>query len=329
VSNLLFAGVEAFGRRDYRQALDLFGQLLAVSHTNLAVTKERLGLPGVEEHYRAALDANPGEHAAAFGLSHCLLRKGQFEEGWRLHERRRLDAKLGLPKIPADWPEYLGGPLDGRRLAIISEQGFGDQIMFARFVPAVRARGGEPVLYHPPELTRLLGGSSVVRRAEFDLWCFQQSLPHLLGVNLDNLPAPAAMPIAWRGGGGIGVVPTGKATYAEDQARSLAPDQVDELLALGRDLRPEATGARDFHDTAEILAGLDLVISVDTSVAHLAGSMGVPTWIVLPSPFADWRWMEGIDHSPWYPSVRLFRQIEPGDWGGVLRRVHEALEARP
>jgi ADP-heptose:LPS heptosyltransferase len=91
------------------------------------------------------------------------------------------------------------------------------------------------------------------------------------------------------------------------------------------DLQPEVTGARDMLDTAEIIEGLDLVISVDTSVAHLAGALGKPVWILLPAENTDWRWMRGRVDSPWYPSARLYRQTKSGDWSPVLAKVRDDL----
>ena len=86
-------------------------------------------------------------------------------------------------------------------------------------------------------------------------------------------------------------------------------------------LHPEDTGAKDFADTAAVMAGLDLVVSVDTSIAHLAGALGKKTWILLPHLGTDWRWMRGRDDTPWYPSARLFRQPGLGAWEPVVEGV--------
>jgi ADP-heptose:LPS heptosyltransferase len=119
----------------------------------------------------------------------------------------------------------------------------------------------------------------------------------------------------------------GSPTHSNDRNRSLPPKAAAQLASLGRSLAPEDTGAGDFRDTAGIVAGLDLVISVDTAVVHLAGAMGKPVWVLLPSVETDWRWGRSGRDSPWYPSARLYRQAKPGDWAPVLRKVAADLAA--
>jgi hypothetical protein len=150
-------------------------------------------------------------------------------------------------------------------------------------------------------------------------------LPHLCGATLEALPPP--WPIrgdARASTGRIGVVTHGAPSHANDANRSLPRAAAARLLALpgAVSLRPEDTSAKDFQDTADLIAGLDQVITVDTAVAHLAGSMCKPTTILLPHLRTDWRWMRGRSDSPWYPSVSLVRQDASGDWmGPVLAAV--------
>jgi hypothetical protein len=127
----------------------------------------------------------------------------------------------------------------------------------------------------------------------------------------------------------LGVVVRGAPGHYNDARRSLDPAAAEALLALpgAVSLKPEDTGARDFWDTAAAVMGLDLVISVDTSVVHLTGALGKPCWVLLPAVGCDWRWGARGATTPWYPSLRLFRQATPGDWSGVIDDVRAALRA--
>lgn len=298
----------------------------AAAH-NLAFLLSRQRDPAAEENYRAALELKPQSADTALALAFWLLREGRYAEGWPLHERRREVARVKLPLMPAHRPEWRGEDLAGKRLLVVGEQGFGDQIMFARFHDELRRRGAELTYIAPGPLQRLLGGVGAARLSEHDFWAYQQSLPRWLGVRLESVPAPKRLPVTWRRRGGVGVAPSGDRTNPRDGARSLDNRSSEWLLRLGMDLRPEATGAADFLETAEIVAGLDLVITVDTAIAHLAASAGTPTWVLLPAVLPDWRWMYDRTDSPWYPSARLFRQHTPGDWASVMDDVTAALAA--
>jgi ADP-heptose:LPS heptosyltransferase len=121
----------------------------------------------------------------------------------------------------------------------------------------------------------------------------------------------------------------GDARNLNDAQRSLPPELAARLLAQpgALSLHPEDSGAGDFADTAALIAGLELVISVDTAVAHLAGALGKPVWLLVPAQGTDWRWMTGRDDSPWYPSMRLFRQKPGQGWGPVVDEVLRRLAA--
>ena len=156
-----------------------------------------------------------------------------------------------------------------------------------------------------------------------EAWALGPSLPYRTG-EIPAAPYLRSPP----GGVGVGLQAQGNMAHAQLAYRSLAKAAADRLAALPgvTDLSHTVTGAQDLEDTARIIDRLAAVVTVDTAVAHLAGAMGKPTFLMLPFN-ADWRWMRGRSDSPWYPSMRLFRQPRPGDWNSVVAEVTAALEA--
>jgi hypothetical protein len=258
-----------------------------------------------------------------------LLRRGDYELGWRLSESRPINM-LGLEGKPRlSFPEWDGGPV--RSLLVLPEQGLGDQMMFARYVPVLQARGIEVHVLAQASLVRLFGhlgvpvvpAVGVVDLPKLDAWIMCASLPYVLGTRIDSVPPATYLP-GGPGGSGVGVVASGSPTHVNDANRSLPSDLANELRTVGVSLAPEDTGAADFEATREIVAGLSLVITVDTAVAHLSGAMGKRCWVLLPF-IMDWRWADGV-RSPWYPEMRLFRQPSPGDWAAVISQLHSSLD---
>ncbi|MCR5875501.1 hypothetical protein LRS10_15725 [Phenylobacterium sp. J426] len=202
--------------------------------------------------------------------------------------------------------------------------------MFARYAPQLAARGADVTLVCLPPLARLfepLGVRLVAAqgRMEFpepDLFVMLADLPLRLGqFKIPGEPYLRGTPPA-SATGGIGLVRRGNPTHPNDSHRSLGDDVVIPFPTVSLD--PAQTGARDMQDTADIIAGLDAVVTVDTSVAHLAGAMGKPVHILLPAHGVDWRWGEGA-RSLWYPGARLYRQGRPGDWRQALEMVARRL----
>jgi len=335
------AAQAAHARGDYAKAERLYrgiSRSMPSAAHNLGVVLMAQGkFKAAEEAFRAALDTEPGAPRPLFNLGQLRLAEGDYAAGWSLWENRRHVPGLLRQPPAVDAPEWDGSNLSGKRLLVAGEQGLGDHIMFARFIPELAARGAEVVFSAPAALhgalaelpATLIGQDQETRSGPYDAWVFMGCVPRLLGVTLDTLPPPAAIAAPPpQGAGGIGVMPTGGANNKNNAQRSLPPRYEQRLLSLGLDLRPEATGAASFSDTAAIVAGFDLVISVDTSVAHLAASMGKPTWILLQAAETDWRWLRGRSDSPWYPSARLFRQRVIGDWTPVFRQLEAAIADR-
>ena len=257
-------------------------------------------------------------------------------------------------------------PIEQKRLLLHSDQGLGDALHFCRYAPLVAARGAHVILEIDTPLRELVsslaGVSELIATGEalpdFDYHCPLGSLPLAFDTTLATIPS--AVPYIsvagdtghWQARLGpakrprIGLVWSGNPNHGNDRNRSIALEtllpmlDVDaQFVSLQKDPRPgDAAILRrrndildlgheleSFSDTAALLLHLDLLISVDTSVVHLAGALGRPAWLLLPY-VPDWRWLLGREDSPWYPSLRLFRQTETAEWPPVVQRVKEALQ---
>ena len=319
------------------------------------------------DSYRAALKVNGGFAVARYQLALALLGRREYQEGWREYESRSdptIPGAVTAPMMPM--PQWQGEALSGERLLVLTEQGYGDHIQFARFVPRLAERGVEVVIGASPEMgalsATLAGVSRVVTRVDeawasgAHRWTFVGSLPRLLGVGEDDLSmsepylrADPARVAAWRrrfagldGALKIGLVWAGRSSHGNDWRRSIPLEQFAPLAAVSDvayvgmqvgdgagqtgggagALRMLDVGAElsDFADTAALLSALDLLITVDSAPAHLAGALGRTVWTLVPY-MPDWRWRGDDRQSRWYPTMRLFRQSRRGDWAEVVERV--------
>jgi tetratricopeptide (TPR) repeat protein len=292
-----------------------------------------------------------------------LLTLGDYEQGWKDYEWRwRANLKILAPPRKLAEPRWDGSPIDGRTILLHTEQGFGDAIQFARYIPLVAERGGRVILECQPELVRLLrtvpGVDRIITRGDplprFDVHSPLMTLPLVFNTTLETIPsrfpyltADPTMCAKWknrfdaiRAKLRIGITWAGSTKHRLDRERSmttadLAPiSQVSDVaffsLQKGDPSRQKPPAVlnwfdftselNDFADTAALVANLDLIISVDTAVVHLAGALAKPTWVLLPHP-PDWRWLLNRTDSPWYPTVRVFRQSVRRDWLFVIRAV--------
>jgi tetratricopeptide (TPR) repeat protein len=306
-----------------------------------------------------AIELNPQYESAHYNLALALLQNGDYGRGWTEYEHRAF-ALWARGKFNA--PAWNGRDLAGKTILLCAEGGFGDNIFSWRYVPMVKKRGGRIIVQAQTELLRLLsrldGADQLAPKDQppppCDLYCPLLSLPKIFNTTLQNIPAApylsadAAISRRWASkltaetGFRVGLAWAGAKVF-RDERKSMALEYSIPLASVAGvrlfslqkdqagksssaiDLIDWTTELSDFAETAGLIANLDLVISVDTAVAHLAGAMGKKVWLLLPHN-ADWRWLRDRRESPWYPSMRLFRQERPGDWEPVIASVGDALK---
>jgi tetratricopeptide (TPR) repeat protein len=317
------------------------------------------------ESFDRALALKPDypEVSYARGLVHLLA--GQFEIGWRGYEARKNGRRRPVGNRRWGKPIWLGDTdISGKTILIDWEQGFGDAIQACRYIRLLE-EGGARVLFAPhKELRTLMRGLNAnpdivdldTDIPQFDLHCPLMSLPLAFKTDIATIPSASYISASdekvavWKDRLGrktksrVGVVWRGNPI--PDKGRSIELERFRRLFNPRFDfisLQKEVTDTEralldragvlhagdafaDFSDTAALCVLMDLVISVDTSVAHLAGALGIPVWVLL-TWVPDWRWLLDRDDSPWYPSMHLFRQKARGDWNSVLERVE--LELKP
>lgn len=314
--------------------------------------------------FAKALSFNPQYAEAHFNGALCRLLRGDFTRGLAQYEWRWDIAAARPHQRDFRQPRWTGKEdLAGKSILLYAEQGFGDTIQFCRYVPLVAARGARVILEVQQQLRGLMEATfeqaTIIAKGDplpnFDLHCPLLSLPLAFETRLETIPAAtpylrAPQPSSTdqkRSRLRIGLFWSGSATNIDGRNRSMSLKTLLPLLkinatfvSLQKDVGAEDAKALrahsellhvgdqlfDFSDTAEKMADLDLVISIDTSVAHLAGAIGKPVWVLLPF-VPDWRWFLDRDDNPWYPSARLFRQDDSRTWDGVVTRVAAALQA--
>ena len=374
----LFALGAAFGSIDREdEAIDCYRKVLQIEPDHVyalnnigLLLKERREIDQAIAAYRKAIVTKPELAGPHWNLSHVLLLTGNFEAGWKEFEwRLRKDDWRMANLRPCKVPLWRGESFAGKTLFIHDEQGLGDTIQFMRYLPMVKAIGGDVIFETQKSLMGLLrnfpGIDRLIPRSadgslptDMDFYVPLLSLPAILNTSLDTIPdtvpylhADADKTRYWRerlpgDRLKVGIVWAGGPKLRNDRNRSCrlrpfesianisgvrligiqkgkAAEQVNDLRA-GIDLVNYGPELEDFTDTMGLIENLDLIISVDTAVAHLAGAMGKPVWLILPfSP--DWRWFLNRSETPWYPSMRIYRQKNKGDWASVFKQLEKDL----
>jgi hypothetical protein len=295
---------------------------------------------------------------------------GRFKEGWQDYEWRWEARDFPSKRPDLNVPNWQGENLLGRHLLVYSEQGLGDIIQFARYLPLSLQRGCKITFLTSEKLARLFRHSipslhvvdTLQNLQGVDAQVALISLPYFFKTDLSSVPnrvpylnAEAKLETAWRArigtnGFKIGIAWQGNPVGAIDAGRSVPLKEfvrlskipevrlislqkhvgLDQLADLPEGAKIETlgddfdSGPDAFIDTAAVMNSLDLIITCDTSIAHLAGALGRPTWLALKH-VPDWRWMLDREDSPWYPTLRLLRQPQRDDWGSVFSKIEKSL----
>ncbi len=331
------------------------------------VRMEQERLEEAEHYYKKAITIKPDNQETLWELSCVLLLSGRYREGLPYHDSRFFLNKNNPLRFDS-YRMWNGEDIAGKRILVWAEQGHGDQIQAFRYLKKLRERGGEVLVDTNPELVSLFRNSpwpsQVIPKGEsvpdYDIHIPFMSLPRILFEEAEFFSQPIPYLQAgkkklehWQKllstipGHRVGIVWAGNPLHKNDRNRSIPLEHLAPLAEIpGVSVVSVQKGSgesqvgdcpfplihlgsqiQDFEDTAAILEHLDLLISVDTSVAHLAGALGRPVWTLLPTA-PDWRWMLEREDSPWYPSMRLFRQPARGDWDSVIHRVADELKTK-
>jgi tetratricopeptide (TPR) repeat protein len=314
--------------------------------------------------YENAVQIEPENSEAHWNLANVLLLTGHFRRGWKEYVWLWKTNDYMKRRREFSQPSWNGSEIKGRTILLYAEYGFGDTIQFIRYAPLVAQRGATVIVECQRELASLLqnagGTQKVIPRGEqlpeFDTHCSLMMLPVLFNTAVGDIPhkvpylaSNPALAEKWRerirhdnAKFKIGLVWSGVSARRKFcSLETFAPlaqfpgisfyslqkgEEVKEANHPPKEIQiyDYAEEMDDFSDTAALIENLDLVISIDTSVAHLAGALAKPVWTLLPF-VPDWRWLLERDDSPWYPTMRLFRQPTSGDWGSVIARIADAL----
>jgi len=357
-----------------REALKLNPSFLP-ARMNLGVTANFLGRNNEAlEAYRTVVEAQPASAMAHVSYGMALLFAGQYLEGWQHYSWRWKAPPPSEQPRPYPQPIWRGQEVNGKRVLLYAEQGFGDTINFVRYAPLVAQRGAKVIVQCPPALVKLLartpGVESVISENDplppFDFHASMMDLPMVFGTTLQTIPAQvpylkcdpakverwttrlAADEPQGRPAMRIGLCWSGNPRRNQNRIRSIPLETLGPLGALGPHMRfislQKGFSTRntsvshwltdyddqltDFDETAALMMNLDLILTVDTAIAHLAGALARPTWTMLCLG-PDWRYMAGRADIPWYPTMKLIRQTRWNDWTPVVEQIVQMLKAVP
>ena len=363
-SQVHFYLAEAYRQmEDFKKSLNHFQKCLDISKDHLGallmsgiVQEELKHFNQAKELYLSCIDAYPDYVTAHVNLGMCYLLTGEYNKGWKEYEwRLKLDSKHYKHKF--DKPQWNGEALNGKKLLVVCEQGFGDSIQFIRFTKVLSDEGAKIIVIAQEELNCLLKNQQGVDEVynfddqipDYDFYVYLLSIPRILEwepkMNIQNFPYISVKnkPLDFLDTKkiNIGLLTQTRKETGDERTRSIELKKFNgffnkkkhNVISLDyfsgetdKSIIDVFPNINDFIDTANIIQNVDLVISVDTVVAHIAGAMNKKVLVMLPA-VPGWRWdLNFSDTTPWYPSMKLFRQPIHNDWDTVLKEIKSEIK---
>jgi len=362
-SQVHFYLAEAYRQmEDFKKSLAHFKKCLEISKDHLGallmsgiVQEELKHFNQAKELYLSCIDAYPDYITAHVNLGMCYLLTGEYEKGWKEYEwRLKFDSEHYKRKF--DKPQWNGEALNGKKLLIICEQGFGDSIQFIRFSKFLSDEGAKIIISAPEELCSLLKDQQGVDEVykfddqlpEYDFYVYMLSIPRILEwkpkMSIQQFPyisvTKKTLDFIDPNKINIGLLTQTRKETGDERTRSIELKKLNGVFdkkkhnvisldyfsgEIDQNIIDISPNIDDFIDTANIIQNVDLVISVDTVIAHIAGAMNKKTLVMLPA-VPGWRWdLNFTNTTPWYPSIKLFRQPTHNDWDTVIKEIKSEI----
>lgn len=328
--------------------------------TNKGLAYKMLGKFSKAHHYyNKVLYIDKNNIDAHWNLSHILLVEGDLKKGFEEYEYRYLK-DFTNKQIPLNIPLYQGEQLSDKKLLIYPEQGFGDNIQMIRYIPLLQKLDIDIYVLPLKELKTLFSNIEnikIIDKSEIsnmDYYIKSMSLPYIFETTLKTIPNknPYLSPIKKKlsknlffksSNKKVGIFWQGEKNHSNDKNRSIPFKLISQLFKIPsidfyslqiddekikikdmKNIKDCSLYIKNFNDSANIIKHLDLVITIDSSIVHLSGALGVTTWLLLPL-HPDWRWLLKRDNSPWYPSIKIFRQTKYNRWNNVINNIIREL----
>ena len=330
----------------FNDALDSFKKCLSLTPDHIGcqlmvgiIYEELRKFDQAISFYKSCIETYPDYIEPHINLGMCLLLTGNYKEGWKEYEwRRKLPAEVY--NLQFTNPEWTGQEVLNKRILIIAEQSIGETFQYIRFAKQLAVEGAEVILMSQPETLNILSHQDWIKEVieygdttDYDYFVYLISIPKVLEwspdmdtqvfpyLNIKNDTVAETVKTQKN----VGVMINSNSSLSNYKQISVPQDDLNLIFQKSGHNIVDLEKFDDFDDLSGVMKNLDLVVSIESDLVHLAGALNIDTWIMLPIvPKHTWD-LSYKDTSPWYPSVKLFRQEMTGDWSGVMKKIEDKL----